>query len=145
GGRADDYEVSGVSLSSRGAWQDAALAEIRAIFDGEGDNESKIGPRPAGERPRLIVGGMVEASFRRAAEYGDGWILGGGGPNPLLGAREHLMEAWDKERRNGSPHTMALAYFSLGDDAEAKANGYLLDYYGFLGEELSAMIAGGAA
>src|SRR5215470_15816968 len=48
GGRADDYEVSGVSLSKRGAWQDAALAEIRAIFDGDGDNESKIGPRPVG-------------------------------------------------------------------------------------------------
>jgi alkanesulfonate monooxygenase SsuD/methylene tetrahydromethanopterin reductase-like flavin-dependent oxidoreductase (luciferase family) len=145
GGRADDYEVSGMDLSNRGAWQDAALAEIRAIFDGEGDNESKIGPRPVGERPRLIVGGMVEASFRRAAEYGDGWILGGGGPNPLVEAREQLDSAWKKERRDGSPYTMSLAYFSLGSDAEAKANGYLRDYYGFLGEELSGMIAGGAA
>src|SRR5205823_2518056 len=81
GGRADDYEISGVSMSTRGPWQDTALAQIRRIFDGEGDHEAKTGPRPLGERPRLIVGGNVEASFRRAAKHGDGWILGGGGPD----------------------------------------------------------------
>jgi hypothetical protein len=40
---------------------------------------------------------------------------------------------------------MALTYFSLGDDAEQNAEAYLRDYYGWLGDELSGMIAGSAA
>ena len=39
---------------------------------------------------------------------------------------------------------MALAYFSLGPDAEAVANANLGHYYAFAGE-YAAMIAGGAA
>src|SRR6266487_3825922 len=48
GQREDDYEVSGVSLSERGAWLDDALVRIRRIWNGEGEIESRIGPRPAG-------------------------------------------------------------------------------------------------
>ena len=145
GGRADDYEVSGIPLSTRGAWQEKGLDQIGRIFDGGGDIEAKIGPRPLGERPRVIVGGTVEASFTRAARYADGWIMGGGGPEQFRSGREQLLAAWKKEGREDQPHAMSLAYFSLGDDAEANANRYLLDYYGFLGEELSGMIARGAA
>jgi alkanesulfonate monooxygenase SsuD/methylene tetrahydromethanopterin reductase-like flavin-dependent oxidoreductase (luciferase family) len=145
GGREDDYAVSGVSLSDRGAWQDRALAQIRRVFDGEDGPEAKIGPRPAGSGPRLIVGGTVQASFRRAARFGDGWILGGGTPENLSSALEQVRAAWKEEGRSGQPLALALAYFALGDDPEAQANGYLLDYYGFLGEELSGMIALGAA
>jgi len=44
-----------------------------------------------------------------------------------------------------SARKLALAYFSLGDDAEANANSYLTDYYSFMGEETAEMIAGSAA
>jgi alkanesulfonate monooxygenase SsuD/methylene tetrahydromethanopterin reductase-like flavin-dependent oxidoreductase (luciferase family) len=145
GGREDDYRVSGVSLHTRGAWQDRALAQIRRIFDGEDGEEARIGPRSIGSRPTLIVGGMVDASFRRAAQYGDGWIMGGGPPDQLSGATEKLNAAWKSEGRSGEPRKMALAYFSLGDEAEQNAERYLRDYYGFLGEELSGMIAQSAA
>ena len=145
GGREDDYRVSGVSLSERGAWQDRAVAEIRRVFDGRDGEEARIGPRLDGARPTLIIGGSVEASFRRAARYGDGWIMGGGTPDHLRAAGEQLEGAWKTEGRSGHPRKMALAYFSLGDRAEENANRYLLDYYGFLGEELSGMIAQGAA
>jgi hypothetical protein len=40
---------------------------------------------------------------------------------------------------------MALAYFSLGPGGEQNAERYLRDYYGWLGEDLSGMIAGSAA
>ena len=40
---------------------------------------------------------------------------------------------------------MSLAYYSLGDDAQRDAERYLKHYYAFLGEELSGMIAAGAA
>ena len=40
---------------------------------------------------------------------------------------------------------MGLAYFALGDDAEADADAYLTDYYAWLGEEIAGYIAGCAA
>lgn len=145
GGREDDYAISGVSMSERGSWQDKALAQIRAVLSGEEGNEAKIGPRPSGPGPSLIVGGSVAASFRRAARYGDGWIMGGGSPDQFTGAVEQLGAAWTREGRAGRPRAMALAYFSLADDAEAQARRYLLDYYAFLGADLSSMIADSAA
>ena len=45
----------------------------------------------------------------------------------------------------GEPRLAALAYFALGDDAEADAQRYLTDYYDFLGDETAKMIAGSAA
>ncbi|HEY1592803.1 MAG TPA: LLM class flavin-dependent oxidoreductase [Solirubrobacteraceae bacterium] len=145
GGREDDYAVSGVSLAGRGAWQDRALDEIRRIWSGDGETESKIGPRPQGAGPSLIVGGAVDATFERAAKWGDGWIMGGGAPDQFTQGAEKLAEAWEGAGRSGEPRTMALAYFSLGPDAEQNANAYLRDYYGWLGDDLSGMIAGSAA
>jgi alkanesulfonate monooxygenase SsuD/methylene tetrahydromethanopterin reductase-like flavin-dependent oxidoreductase (luciferase family) len=144
GGREDDYLVSGVSMSSRGQWQDRAIAQIRRIFDGVDGDEAKVGPRPQGTGPSLIVGGSVAASFERAARHGDGWIMGGGTPDQFSDAVQKLDAAWSEQGRQGQPRKMALAYFSLGADAERNADRYLLDYYAFLGEELR-MIAGSAA
>jgi alkanesulfonate monooxygenase SsuD/methylene tetrahydromethanopterin reductase-like flavin-dependent oxidoreductase (luciferase family) len=145
GGREDDYAVSGVSMSERGAWQDRALEQIRRIWNGEGETEARIGPRPQGRGPSLIVGGAADATFERAGRYGDGWIMGGGTPDQLSEGIEKLAAAWERQGRDGEPRKMALAYFSLGDDAERNAEGYLRDYYAFMGEGLSGMIAGSAA
>jgi alkanesulfonate monooxygenase SsuD/methylene tetrahydromethanopterin reductase-like flavin-dependent oxidoreductase (luciferase family) len=145
GGREDDYRVSDVLMSDRGEWQDRAVAQIRRIFDGGDGDEGKIGPRSQGSRPSLIVGGSVAASYRRAARHGDGWIMGGGTPEQFADGARELNSAWSEQGRDGQPRKMALAYFSLGDDAEDNANQYLLDYYAFLGEELSGMIARSAA
>jgi alkanesulfonate monooxygenase SsuD/methylene tetrahydromethanopterin reductase-like flavin-dependent oxidoreductase (luciferase family) len=145
GGREDDFAVSGVSMSERGAWQDRALEQIRRIWNGEGETEARIGPRPQGEGPSLIVGGAVDATFERAARYGDGWIMGGGTPDQFAGGLQKLTAAWERNGRRGEPRKMALAYFSLGNDAERNAEAYLRDYYGWLGDEVSGMIAGSAA
>jgi alkanesulfonate monooxygenase SsuD/methylene tetrahydromethanopterin reductase-like flavin-dependent oxidoreductase (luciferase family) len=40
--------------------------------------------------PKLLLGGTVDASFKRAARYGKGWILGGGTPDQ---ARDGQAEA----------------------------------------------------
>jgi alkanesulfonate monooxygenase SsuD/methylene tetrahydromethanopterin reductase-like flavin-dependent oxidoreductase (luciferase family) len=145
GGREDDYAVSDVSMHGRGAWQDQALAQIRRIWSGDGSDGAKIGPRPVGSGPSLIVGGAVDQTFERAGRWGDGWVMGGGSPDQLAGGVEKLQAAWDKHGRQGQPRTLALTYFSLGPDAERNAESYLRDYYGFLGEELAAGIAGSAA
>jgi alkanesulfonate monooxygenase SsuD/methylene tetrahydromethanopterin reductase-like flavin-dependent oxidoreductase (luciferase family) len=144
GGRADDYEAARVSMSERGRWMDEAVAQIRSVWSGEQGLE-KIGPRAAGKAPTLLVGGWVEASYRRAARYGDGWIMGGGSPDQFRDGLDSVRAAWQDAGRDGEPASAALAYFALGSDPEGAARAYLGDYYAFLGEQGVEMIVGGAA
>ncbi|CAN5506067.1 LLM class flavin-dependent oxidoreductase [soil metagenome] len=142
GGREDDYQAAGADFSSRGADFDEMLPEMTAIWGGS--SEISVGPDVTSKPPELIIGGTVDAAYRRAAEHGDGWIAGGGPPEMFAAGKENLEAAWSEAGREGQPRTLALAYFSLGDDGEANANAYLKDYYAFLGE-MADQIAGGAA
>jgi alkanesulfonate monooxygenase SsuD/methylene tetrahydromethanopterin reductase-like flavin-dependent oxidoreductase (luciferase family) len=145
GGREDDYEASGVDFHTRGRRFEAMLAQWEAVWSGESfGTAGAIGPRPARERPALIIGGSADATYRRAARYGDGWIMGGGTPDQFRGGAEKMRAAWEAAGRDGAPRTMALAYFALGERAEEAANAYLRDYYAFVGE-YAGMIADGAA
>ena len=145
GGREDDYEASGIAMSERGAWLDAALPEIRRVWAGDGEQHAKVGPRPEGAGPSLILGGTAAASYRRAAQFGDGWIAPGGGPDEARKSVQQLEAEWEKAGRDGKPRKMALAYYSLGSDGKANADSYLRDYYAWLGDEVAAMIADSAA
>jgi alkanesulfonate monooxygenase SsuD/methylene tetrahydromethanopterin reductase-like flavin-dependent oxidoreductase (luciferase family) len=139
GGRDDDYEASGVELSTRGRQLDAMLARIKEVWSGD-----EIGPSVAGV-PRLIVGGGVDASFARAARFGDGWIAGGAPPDQFGEMAAKAKAAWSEAGRQGEPQTIGLSYFSLGDRAEENASAYLTDYYAWLGEEVAGYIADSAA
>jgi alkanesulfonate monooxygenase SsuD/methylene tetrahydromethanopterin reductase-like flavin-dependent oxidoreductase (luciferase family) len=145
GGREDDYAISGLDMSTRGAWMDSALEKIRDIWNGDGELESKVGPRPSGKGPALLVGGSVQASFDRAAKYGDGWTQGGSGPSQFGADLSNLDDAWKKAGRDGQPRTLALGYFCLGPDAEANVQSYVSDYYAWLGDEAVQGIGAGAA
>src|SRR4051812_7062075 len=130
GGREDDYAVSGIDFRLRGRILDRQLDELQRLWRGDGG----VGPRPAnGERPRLLVGGTVDAAFRRAARSADGWPAGGGGRERFAAGRDRARDAWRAERRDGEPYTMALFYFALGDDAQAAARCSLGDYYAYAG------------
>jgi alkanesulfonate monooxygenase SsuD/methylene tetrahydromethanopterin reductase-like flavin-dependent oxidoreductase (luciferase family) len=145
GGREDDFDVSGADMGTRGRVFDAQLDEMKRIWAGEEKGlAGPIGPN-LDEPPQLIIGGSVDASFKRAAEHGAGWIMGGGTPDQFRDGVAKLEEAWQAAGRSGTPRKMALAYYSLGDDAERNADAYLKDYYAFLGEDLANMIAGSAA
>jgi alkanesulfonate monooxygenase SsuD/methylene tetrahydromethanopterin reductase-like flavin-dependent oxidoreductase (luciferase family) len=139
GAREDDYEISGVELRGRGRRLDAMLERIAEVWEGD-----EVGPRIAGS-PRLVLGGHADASFARAARFGDGWIAGGSGPDQYREGAEKAKAAWAAAGREGAPHLMALAYFALGEDAEGAARGYLGDYYAWLGEDVAGMIVAGAA
>src|SRR4051794_37259454 len=68
GGREDDYTASGVDFHTRGRRFAAMLEQWRAIWAGESfGTAGAIGPRPAGERPVLMVGGSADVAFERAA------------------------------------------------------------------------------
>jgi len=146
GGRDDDYEASGLSTKGRGRRFEEQLGELKRVWAGEERGfAGAIGPRPVRDGgPELILGGGNEASFRRVAEFGDGWIMGGGTPDMFAEAAAGVDAAWQKAGRAGSPRKLSLAYFALGPDARAQADGYLLDYYGFLGD-VAQQIAGSAA
>jgi len=139
GGREDDYEASEVPMRDRGNALDAALERIKEIWEGDEVGPSRQGP------PDLVVGGSVDASFARAARFGDGWIAGGSPPEEYAGMAEKAKAAWAAAGREGEPRLMGLAYYSLGDNAEVEAEAYLGDYYAFLGEEVAGYIVAGAA
>jgi alkanesulfonate monooxygenase SsuD/methylene tetrahydromethanopterin reductase-like flavin-dependent oxidoreductase (luciferase family) len=139
GGREDDYEIAGVDTTTRGRDLDAMLERIWEVWKGE-----EMGPDTA-SHPRVLVGGSVEASFKRAARFGDGWIAAGAPPEQFAEWREAFERTWSEAGRGESPQNAALAYFSLGDRAEEDAKAYLTDYYAWLGEDIANFIAAGAA
>jgi alkanesulfonate monooxygenase SsuD/methylene tetrahydromethanopterin reductase-like flavin-dependent oxidoreductase (luciferase family) len=139
GGREDDYEAAGVDFGSRGESFESMLHEVKHIWNGSAESSgsaehSGIGPDVADAHPELIIGGSIDAAFRRAAEFGDGWIMGGGTPDMFKEGKAKLDQAWSDGGRKGTPRTAALAYYSLGDQAEENANAYLKDYYAWLGD-----------
>jgi alkanesulfonate monooxygenase SsuD/methylene tetrahydromethanopterin reductase-like flavin-dependent oxidoreductase (luciferase family) len=144
GGREDDYELSEVDFHERGAVMDRQLEELTSLWN-RAAKEDDFGPRPAnGERPALLIGGQADAAFRRAAKYADGWTLGGGTPDAFKQGAAKLREAWQAEGRDGEPRTMALFYFSLGENAEEDARNSLGSYYAWLGEYADQIVQSAA-
>jgi alkanesulfonate monooxygenase SsuD/methylene tetrahydromethanopterin reductase-like flavin-dependent oxidoreductase (luciferase family) len=134
GGREDDYTASGLTMKGRGKIIDHQLEEMRKIWDGEERGfAGAIGPQPIGG-PELLVGGGADAAFERAAKYGDGWIMGAGTADVFAEASPKVDAAWQRAGRDGRPRKAALAYFSLGPDADANTAASIKDYYGWLGE-----------
>ena len=139
GGRDDDYEISGLETRGRGKRLDQILERMQEVWGGD-----EVGPKLEGT-PRLVVGGAADASFARAARFGEGWIAGGSPPEQYAEMADKARAAWVEAGREGEPRLMGLAYFALGDNAEADATAYLTDYYAWLGEEVAGYIAGSAA
>jgi len=139
GGREDDYEVAGVDTSTRGKDLDAMLERMKEVWEGD-----EVGPDHEAP-PRVLVGGSVEASFKRAARFGDGWIAAGAPPEQFAEWRQGFEAAWSEAGRSETPRNAALAYYALGDRAEEDAREYLADYYAWLGEDIANFIVGAAA
>jgi len=133
GVRPDDFRASGVAMAGRGRRMDEQLAEMRRIWAGDRRGfAGGIGPRLAqAPAPEVILGGHSPGAIARVAAYGDGWISGSGGPGMFRGGVAAVRAAWQRAGRPGTPKTLALAYFALGDDAEHVAGEHLRDYYGF--------------
>jgi len=136
GGRADDYEATGTPFAGRGRAFDAQLAELRAVWAQQPRGYAgPIGPAPVqAGGPPLLIGGNAAAAFRRMTEFGVGWIMGGGGPQAFTEGADKARRAWREAGRAGKPRLAALAYVSLGDNAETHARHYLRDYYSFTGD-----------
>jgi alkanesulfonate monooxygenase SsuD/methylene tetrahydromethanopterin reductase-like flavin-dependent oxidoreductase (luciferase family) len=142
GSRDDDYTASGVSTSDRGERFDEMLDRIKRLWAGEEVGYAGgVGPDVSDNHPRLIVGGGVDAAFRRAAQYGDGWMMGGGPPERFPAMVEKLMAAWREHGREGEPRKMALQYFAMGDDPEGDTRASIGHYYASAGDYAEQVIA----
>src|ERR1700730_4162635 len=77
--------------------------------------------------------------------------MGGGTPAMFAQAAAAVDQAWQDEGRPGKPRKLSLAYFALGADARALAEGYFCLYYAYLGlcsaflAEIAGQIAASAA
>lgn len=149
GAREDDYEVSPADFRTRGKEFDGLIETVKRTWEESGKASGapglEVGPHVADDPPQLLLGGSSDAAFRRAAEYADGWIMGGGTPEQFEQSKAILDQAWKDAGREGEPRTGALAYFSLGDQAEENARTYLGDYYSWLGEEIVDVLVSSAA
>jgi alkanesulfonate monooxygenase SsuD/methylene tetrahydromethanopterin reductase-like flavin-dependent oxidoreductase (luciferase family) len=143
GGRPDDYEAGHVPFENRGRRFEEMVDDMKRIWAGEERGTAGgIGPDVSNDPPTLVVGGQVDAAFRRAAQYGDGYISGGGPPEYYAPAMEKLDAAWRDAGREGEPRRMSLTYFSLDDDPEAQARKTIGDYYAFAADYAEMVVAG---
>jgi alkanesulfonate monooxygenase SsuD/methylene tetrahydromethanopterin reductase-like flavin-dependent oxidoreductase (luciferase family) len=142
GGREDDYTAAGARFAGRGQRMDQMLDEMKRLWAGEERGHAGgVGPDVSDNPPPMIVGGQVDAAFRRAARYGDGWMMGGAPPEMFPEAIGKLEAAWRAEGREGEPRKIALSYFSLDDDPEAQTRETLGGYYSFLGDFADMIIS----
>lgn len=146
GGRADDFEVVGKDFHTRGRDFDRDLETLhRAWRDERVDGNAKpICPTPIHEgRVPILIGGTSDKAVRRVVDWAVGLTIGGAPPEQAAALVERVAAAWREAGRVGEPRFAALAYFSLGTDADDDSRRYLRDYYGFLGD-YAEMIAEGA-
>lgn len=146
GGRADDYAAVGRDFHTRGRDFDAALQLLHRAWRGERiDGSAKsLCPTPVhDDRVPILMGGTSDRAVQRAVEWAAGFTIGGAGPEQAGPLVERFHTTWRDSARDGVPRVAALAYFSLGSDAEQDSRGYLLDYYAFLGD-YAGMIADSA-
>jgi alkanesulfonate monooxygenase SsuD/methylene tetrahydromethanopterin reductase-like flavin-dependent oxidoreductase (luciferase family) len=119
GGWPADYEASGVPLAGRGALFDSSLAAMKRNW------------QATGNRPRILLGGIAQASFARAAtEMSEGWVAPLFGLGLLQDGGAAVGSAWAEAGREGRPRIMTGRYFSLGPDADRSADEYIHHYYG---------------
>jgi alkanesulfonate monooxygenase SsuD/methylene tetrahydromethanopterin reductase-like flavin-dependent oxidoreductase (luciferase family) len=142
GGRQDDFEAGGVPFENRGRRFEEMLDDMKRIWAGEERGHAgPIGPDVSDNPPTLIIGGQIDAAFRRAAQYGEGWIAGGGDPEYFPPAVEKLEAAWRAAGREGEPRKLSLTYFSLDDDPEEQTRRSIGHYYGFAAEYAEHVVA----
>jgi len=143
GSREDDYLLTGQDFHTRGKDWDEALELLHKAWKGEpvGASSQPIGPLPT--RPGgvpLLMGGSTQAALDRMVRWGEGWTAGGAPPDMITPFVEKIHKAWEEGGREGKPRLVALSYFALGENAQARAAAYLTDYYGGWGGGLAQAI-----
>lgn len=129
GARGDDYMAAGVDSSTRGSVLDEQLVRLREYWA-----DDTLGPKPIQPNgPQLIIGGLSDVAFARAARYADGYIHGGGPPRAFAAVAAKARAAWLDAGRTGQPRLWAQGYYALGAAHSQAGADYLRHYYAFTG------------
>lgn len=128
----------------RGRAFDAQLAELRAVLGAAAPRlrwVNRVGPsttlRPGpGDRRWCRRGLPPHDRIRRRLDRGRRR------PASVIEGADKAGRAWREAGRAGRSRLAALAYVSLGDNAETHAQHYLRDYYSFTGDFAERIAAG---
>lgn len=130
GARVEDFRAAGIPHGGRGDRLEDQLEDMRALWEQDG----LAAAGAAGAGPPVVVGGISDVTFLRAARFADGYVHGGGPPRTFERAARKARSAWADLGRSGVPQLWAQAYFALGDDdVIARGRAYVRDYYAFTG------------
>ena len=106
------------------AWSGQPLAE----------DIGPVGPPPVqAGGPEILIGGYSPAAIRRVGRWGNGFIVGGAGPEMARQGYRLAEEAWKAAGRPGKPRFVGALYFGLGPNAAERAGNYIRHYYAFAG------------
>jgi alkanesulfonate monooxygenase SsuD/methylene tetrahydromethanopterin reductase-like flavin-dependent oxidoreductase (luciferase family) len=144
GNRPDDFVVDGLPAAGLGKRVDRDLNEYLQVWDGVpvGGGVNPAVPKGTRRIP-LLFGGMVPASYRRMAKWGDGYVAGALPAAEVGPMFESARRAWDDAGREGTPRLVAIGYFAFGDADAARRN--VWDYYHAVGTDFADTIAGGVS
>jgi len=130
-----EFEVLDVAFEDRGSLTDEFLAlfdrvctEAEFSFDGPHHSFERVGfyPRPVQSGgPPVFVGGHSGASFRRVAEFGDGWTAFYATPDDIAAASERIGNAWDDYDRDGDPAIAVTQPVDIASDGSVDTDGTL--------------------
>ena len=120
----EDYAACGERWEKRGKRFDEMLAILRQLnsggyhaFSGEfyQIDSLKLCPTPTQPIP-LLIGGHSDAALKRAAQYGDGWLHGGGEIDeldPLLARLKTYLREFGRERDDFQIHAISADAYSV--------------------------------
>nr|WP_269329133.1 LLM class flavin-dependent oxidoreductase [Kineosporia babensis] len=140
GGRTEDFVTEGRGQRGAGKRLDEDIEVYRRVWGGEpisGTNPAVV----AGQRQiPLIIGGLVQAAYDRAARVGEGYVAGSLPAAMVAPSFEAVRTSWKDAGREGEPRLIAVAYFALGDGEAGRADVH--EYYSDMGPEFAAMVSG---
>ncbi|MFC6719796.1 TIGR03619 family F420-dependent LLM class oxidoreductase [Natrialbaceae archaeon GCM10025810] len=121
-----EFDALDVPFDERGSRTDEFLdifrrvcTEGRLAYDGDHFSFDTVGfyPSPSREIP-VWIGGHSGATFRRIAEYGNGWTTLWDSPSDVETARGRIMNAWTDFGRDGKPNIAVLRPVNVGGDGD---------------------------
>lgn len=139
-------EATGVPYEQRGARLDEFIEVVRRVWRGDPDPfEGRFYQQPAMRvvravregGPPILVGGLTEPGFRRAARLGDGFIHRGGSPEQVKKEFDRVLQLRQEAGRKGdfelwvqvrSPQGRAAWRETLRDYGQTGATGIIVSH-----------------
>ncbi|MCA1220419.1 LLM class flavin-dependent oxidoreductase [Streptomyces sp. 8L] len=142
--RADDFTVEGLGPTGLGKRFDQDIETYERLWDGGKVEGSENPAVPAStRRVPMLFGGMVQASFDRAARHGEGYLAASVSAERAGLMFENARKTWRAAGRSGEPRLVAIAYFVFADVDKGRASVH--DYYSLGGARMADSIAAGVS